>query len=262
MRALITGVSEGIGGAICLRLAQDAIAREQTPTLVLATSGRKPAPEAIISQLEALGARTLLIIGDLAEPEVPPRLVAEAIEFCGGLDSLVANAGMMSPGRLGELSLQDWDRLFAVNVRAPWLLARAALPALRQSGGNIVAISSMSGHHPHAGSGAYSSSKAALSMLCRQLAQEVAADGVRVNAVAPGMIHTPLTDGIYRDSDVTGRRKALIPLGRIGNPDDIAAVTAFLAGPDAAYITGQILTADGGFSDGIMSQIPGLPQQQ
>ncbi|MFC6673350.1 SDR family NAD(P)-dependent oxidoreductase [Marinobacterium aestuariivivens] len=261
MRALITGVSEGIGGAICLRLAQDAIARDQPPTLVLSTSGRKPAPEGILGRLEALGARTLLISGDLADPEVPPRLVAEAIEFCGGLDILVANAGMMAPGRLSELSLEAWDRLFDVNVRATWLLARAALPALRLSRGNVVAISSMSGQNPHAGSGAYSASKAAMSMLCRQLAQEVAADGVRVNAVAPGMIHTPLTDGIYRDSEVTARRKTLVPLGRIGSPDDIAAAAAFLASPDAAYITGQILTADGGFSDGIMGQIPGLPHQ-
>lgn len=260
MKALVTGVSEGIGGAVCLRLARDAQARNEIPHIALASSGRKPAPAPILRELECLGARTLLLDGDLSDPDVPQRLVDQAGEFAGGLDVLVANAGMMGPARLSELSLESWDRLFDVNVRATWLLARAALPALRQSRGSLVAVSSMAGNSPHAGSGAYSSSKAALGMLCRQLAQEWAADGVRVNAVAPGMIHTPLTERIYRDDAVTERRKALIPLGRIGTPDDIAAVVSFLAGPDAGYITGQILLADGGFSDSLMGLIPGLPK--
>ncbi|MCP8687593.1 SDR family NAD(P)-dependent oxidoreductase [Marinobacterium sedimentorum] len=261
MKALITGVSEGIGGAICLRLARAALARNESPTLVMTCSGRKPAPDKTLQALEQLGAKTLLLSGDLSDPQVAQRFVKEAVEFADGLDTLIANAGMMGPGRLSDLSLESWNRLFDVNVRAPWLLAQAALPALRASRGTIVAVSSMAGDNPTPAGGAYSSSKAALSMLCRQLAQEVAADGIRVNAVAPGMIHTPLTDSIYQNSEVTAKREAVIPLGRIGTPDDIAAVVAFLASPDAAYITGQVITADGGFSDSIMAQIPGLPQR-
>lgn len=163
------------------------------------------------------------------------------------------------PGRLADLSVEQWDATFALNVRATWLLARAARAALSAEQGSIVAIASMSGLHPHPGYGAYSPAKAALSMLCRQLAQEWAVDGIRVNAVCPGMIRTPLTEAVYRDAEVALQRKALVPLGRIGRPEDVAAAVAYLASPSASYITGQSLVVDGGVSDQMLALIPGRP---
>ena len=117
----------------------------------------------------------------------------------------------------------------------------------------------MSGLTPHPGYGAYSAAKAALIMLCRQLAQEWAVDGIRVNTVCPGMVRTPLTEAVYLDEDVRQRREALVPLGRIGQVDDIGHAVAVLASPGAAYVTGQNLVVDGGISDHMLSLIPGRP---
>lgn len=260
MRALVTGASPGIGGATCLKLARDAIARHEPASIAPCEIRPTPDLDKLVSELRGLGADALPLTGDLADPDVPARLVAEAEARFGGLDAVVANAGVTAPAPLAELPLADWDRLFAVNVRAAWLLAKAAYPALKASRGAFVIVSSMSGVEPHAGMGAYSPSKAAAIMLGRVLAQEWAADGVRVNVVSPGMIRTPLTERVYADPDVAQRRAALVPAGRVGRPEDIAAVIAFLVGPEAAYVTGQNLVADGGFASSILSHIPGLPR--
>lgn len=178
----------------------------------------------------------------------------------GGLDAVVSNAGVSRPSSLVHLSLEDWDYLLAVNTRAPWLLAKAAHPALRASRGSFVSVASMSGVQPNPGMGAYSPSKAAVLMLVRTLAQEWAADGIRVNAVSPGLIHTSLTARVYADAATKASREALVPLHRIGNPDtDIAGLVAFLIGPDAGYVTGQNILADGGLMDAVHGLIAGRP---
>lgn len=256
-RALVTGASRGIGGAVCRTLAAEALARGERPALVLTVRRLRPDVEALAEELRAAGARVLALEGDLGGEGVPERLAAEAAAFCGGLDLLVSNAGTTGPGRLAALDPAGWDRLFAVNVRAPWLLARTAHPALRDSRGAMVAVASMSGVNPHAGQGAYSASKAALIMLCRQLAQEWAADGIRVNVVSPGMVRTPLTEALYRHEPTAAARAALVPMGRVGRPEDIAAVVGFLARP--GYLTGENILVDGGFSATVMGRIPGLP---
>ncbi|HEY0918312.1 SDR family NAD(P)-dependent oxidoreductase, partial [Devosia sp.] len=156
--------------------------------------------------------------------------------------------------------VEKWDYLLNVNVRPTFIMSQIFRPALAASHGSIVAVSSMSGVRPHRGSGAYSPAKAALSMLCKVIAQEWAPQGIRANAVAPGMIRTPLTKSIYENDEVTRRRIELVPLGRIGTPEDIAAVVSFLAGPDSAYVTGQVLLADGGITDAMLGLIPGLPK--
>ncbi len=117
----------------------------------------------------------------------------------------------------------------------------------------------MSGLTPHPGYGAYSAAKAALIMLCRQLAQEWAADGIRVNTVCPGMIRTPLTEAVYQDAETLLKRQALVPLGRIGRAEDVGAAVAFLASAGAGYITGQSLVVDGGISGHMLAMIPGRP---
>jgi NAD(P)-dependent dehydrogenase (short-subunit alcohol dehydrogenase family) len=260
MRALVTGASDGIGGATCLRLAKRAQILGQPAHIVLTTSGAKAPPADLMDRLSALGARPLHLTGDLSDPAVCAAIARDTLEALGGLDCFVSNAGAMTPGPLAEVSLDVWRRMFDVNVTPTLLLAQALRPALVESRGAIVAVSSMSGEGPHRGAGAYSCAKAALSQLCRNLAQEWAPDGIRVNAVAPGMVATPLTARIYAHSEVKAKREALVPLGRVATPEDIAGVVAFLAGPDSAYVTGQVILADGGLSESALSHIPGLPK--
>lgn len=255
MRILITGASKGIGRAVALRFA---VAGNS-----LAVCGARPSSElsSIKEACEVKGASAFALNGDLADVAVPARLVAEAVAALGGLDAVIANAGIVAPGRIAELELADWERIFAVNTRSAFLLAKAAYPHLKASKGSLVAIASMSGVEPYPGTGAYSSSKAALIMLVRQLAQEWAADGIRVNAIAPGMVKTALTAPIYADVEKTRAREALVPMHRIGDPErDMAGIAAFLVSPDAAYITGQNILADGGLLGSIQTHIAGRPK--
>src|SRR5207245_17348 len=176
----------------------------------------------------------------------PARVVGEAVDRFGGLDGLVSNAGINRPGALLQYAVDDWDRVFAVNTRATWLLAKAAHPALTAARGAIVAVASMSGSNPHANLGAYGPSKAALIMLVQVLAQEFARDGIRVNALSPGMVRTGMTAKVYADPRIAAERDALVPLGRVATPEDMADVIAFLLGPDARYVNGHDLVVDGG----------------
>ena len=149
--------------------------------------------------------------------------------------------------------------MFSVNLRGAWLLAKASYAHLKHSGGAACFTSSMSGQLPHAGSGAYSPSKAALTMLAQTLALEWAPDGIRVNVVSPGMTHTPMTEKMYADPQIKKAREDIIPLSRIGETMDIANVIEFLVGPLSSYVTGQDICVDGGFSKSILSHIPGRP---
>jgi glucose 1-dehydrogenase len=156
--------------------------------------------------------------------------------------------------------VEDWDRMFAVNTRATWLLAKAAHPALKAAGGAIVAIGSMSGSNAHANLGAYGPSKAAVIMLMRVLAQEFGRDGIRVNSVSPGMVRTGMTERVYQDRAIAAERDALVPVGRVATPDDMADAVAFLLSSEARYINGHDLVVDGGVSGNFLGRLPGLAQ--
>lgn len=260
MKAVVTGASQGIGGAVALALARRCRTGHEAFSAVISASGRNPPPDSLIAELEALGATVRFLPADLATIEGCRRLADLALEALGGLDTLVSNAGATAPGSLATLPVDDWDRMFDVNVRATFLLAQSFRPALASARGSIVAVASTSGIHPHRGHGGYSPAKAALIMLCRQLAQEWAGDGIRVNVVAPGLIHTPLTAAIYENAELKARREAIVPLGRIGTPQDVANVVSFLASREAAYVTGQVVAADGGLADTALGWIPGLPR--
>ncbi len=260
LRALVTGATGGIGRATCFALVDSARERGLRPVIAAAASRPGPALDALVADLAARGADAFGLHADLSDAEACRRLAADAIERCDGLDVLVSNAGIARGAPLATLDPADWDAVFAIDVRATWLLAQAAHPALAPTRGAIVAVGSISAHYPFPGLGAYSPAKAALVMLCRQLAQEWAADGIRVNSVSPGLIRTPLTEPIYRDPEILRRRQEAVPLGRIGTPEDVARAVVHLAGPGAGYVTGVDLRLDGGLGDRVLATIPGLPR--
>jgi len=262
MRALVSGGSSGIGASACLRIAEAALARGSQPKIAVCGQAPNATQDEVVRTIKAMGGVAISLSGDLGDPAVPDQLVAAAVAEFGGLDTLVANAGVASPGAICNLSLEDWDDMFAVNLRGAWLLAKASYPHLRESRGSACFTSSMSGQLPHAGSGAYSPTKAALTMLAQTLALEWAPDGIRVNVVSPGMTHTPMSEKMYADPQIKKAREGIIPLGRIGEPMDIANVIEFLVSPLAGFVTGQDICVDGGFSKSILSHIPGRPSSK
>lgn len=260
VRVLVTGAASGIGRATCLRLARAARERGEVSKIAAVDLAPTPQLDALVGELAAQGAEALPLFGDMGTVDAPERVVGEAVARFGGLDALVSNAGINRTGRLVEYTVEDWDRLFAVNTRATWLLTKAAYPALKASRGAIVAVASMSGSYPHAGLGAYGPSKAAVIMLAKVLAQELGPDGIRVNTVSPGMVRTGMTAQVYADPEVAAARDALVPLGRVATPEDIADVIAFLLSPDARYVHGHDIIVDGGVTGNLLGRLPGLSQ--
>jgi glucose 1-dehydrogenase len=260
VRALVTGAASGIGRATCLRLARDARAAGRKAQLAVVDLDVSAGLDALVAELGQLGASALPLHGDMATADAPARVVGEAIARFGGLDGLVSNAGVNRPGPLVSYAVEDWDRMFAVNTRATWLLAKAAHDALAAARGAIVAVASMSGSNAHANLGPYGPSKAALIMLAQVLAQEFGRDGIRVNTISPGMVRTGMTAEVYESAPVAAERAALVPLGRVATPEDMADVIAFLLGPDARYINGHDLVVDGGVAGNFLGRLPGLSQ--
>lgn len=262
MQVLVTGASAGIGGAICRRLARDANRDGRKLQVAAAEFKQTPENDAVRSDLEGMGADVITPYADLRDPDAPAALVGAAVDAFGGLTGVVSNAGAAAPGPLNDLSVEDWDFLMNINVRAGWLLAKAAFPHLKASGGSYVSIASMSGMSAHPLMGAYSPSKAACINVTALLAQEWAKDGVRANSIAPGMIKTPFTANVYADAELAKARNDVVPLGRVGEPEDIADVVAFLLSDDARYMTGQNVCVDGGFASSILAHVPGRPNKK
>lgn len=260
MRALVSGGSSGIGASACLRLAEAALARGEQAMIAVCGYTSNTGQEEVVRSIRSMGGTAISLVGDIGDPKVPEQLVAATVGEFGGLDALVSNAGIANPGALKDVSLEDWDNMFTVNLRGAWLLAKASYPHLRESSGAACFTSSMSGQLPHAGSGAYSPSKAALTLLAQTLALEWAPDGIRVNVVSPGMTRTGMTEQMYLDPQIKKARENIIPLSRIGIPREIANVIEFLVSPLSSYVTGQDICVDGGFSKSILSHIPGRPR--
>lgn len=236
---VVTGAGSGIGRAI-------AVAFAEAGADVLGVGRRRDALE----ETAALHPNIGVYAADLRADGVPRAIVEDALARWGRLDVLVNNAGATAVMTLAETDPEQLRNVFDLNVIAPSLLAHAALPSLRAGRGAIVNISSTYGHRPLPHSGHYAASKAALEQLTRTWAVEVAADGVRVNAVAPGPTATDVmvAAGLSRDAiDQLDQDNAdRIPMGRIGQPAEVAAWVLRLADPADSFVTGQVLTVDGG----------------
>jgi len=252
MRVVITGAASGIGRATAIRLARDAAGRNAKQAQILLVDVAEEKLGEVAALLRAENARAESVVVDLAEESAAARVVDAAARAFGGLDGLVSNAGIIQRARLLELSVADYERSFAINTRATWLLGKAAHPLLAASKGSLVATASISAHEPTPPLGAYSASKAALVMLVRQMALEWGPDGIRCNTVSPGSTHTAMTEARYSDPVQRAAAAQRNPLHAVGLPENQAAAIAFLLSPDAAYITGVDLLVDGGLATMLM----------
>lgn len=234
--ALVFGGSRGMGAAIVRRLA----AEGRPVTFTYAAS--EEAAFAIARDIEAAGGRALPIRADSADADAVAAAVDAALDGFGSLGVLVVNAGVLIPGAIEEYSITDFDRMLAVNVRGVFAAIRHAAPHL-MDGGRIVTIGSNTADRIGSpGSSVYAMTKAAVAQLVRGAALDFAARGITVNNVQPGPIETDMTAGLMEYI------RPRLPLGRIGQPEEVAGLVAWLTGPDAGYMTGASLTMDGGWT--------------
>ena len=246
----VTGAGGGIGRAIALGLAR---AGGRVALLDRDEAGTAET----LRHIQDAGAEAIAVPCDVSDPAAVTAAAAAAQRQLGPCGVLVNNAGLLRPGPLATLPVAEWNLLLSVNLTGYFLCAQAFGAQMRAAGGGaIVHVASIAGSHATGFGGAYSVAKAGIVMLSRQIATEWGGDGIRSNVVSPGMTLTPLSQAFYDDPEVTRRRSAVIPAGRIGQPGDIAEAVLFLASARAAYITGDEITVDGGFTRGIMGMIP------
>jgi 3-oxoacyl-[acyl-carrier protein] reductase len=237
--ALVTGASRGIGRAAALALAARGAA------VAVAYGSNRDAAEAVADSVRALGVQATTLGADLADAEQAATLVPRTVEALGRVDVVVNNAGMTRDNLALRMSDDDWRAVIDVDLTAAFVICRAALrPMLRQRWGRIVNVSSVSGVMGNPGQANYSAAKAGLIGMTKALAREVGSRSITVNAVAPGFIETDMTATL--DAALLERVTQSIPLERIGSAEEVAAAIAFLASPEASYITGHVLHVDGG----------------
>ena len=250
--AMITGAASGIGRAIAVRLASDgyAVSAADLPSA-------KDGLDGLVAELAGTGAACLPLVLDVTDADAVDAAVDAHVHRFGGLDVMVANAGIAVTAPLVDTTAEQWRRTMDVNVAGVFHCYRAAARQMiaQGRGGRIIGAASVAAHRAGKWQGAYSASKFAVRGLSQAAAQELGEHGITVNVYSPGVVHTPMWDAI--DDAVTHRRGTApgtemagwldrIPLGRLETPNDVAAVVAFLASPDAGYITGQSIVVDGG----------------
>ncbi len=239
--ALVTGGSRGIGRSISLELA-----RAGAAVAINYNQSRQQALSAV-QEIEALGGRAIAVQADVRVPEEVERMTQEALDAFGRLDILVNNAGYNKDTLILRMTLEDWDEVMALNLRAVFLCTKAALrPMMRQRWGRVINIGSVSGLAGNAGQANYAAAKAGLIGFTRAVAREMGSRNITANLVAPGLVITELTKNI-RQEIVDGVKQRLL-VQRLGKAEDIAAAVVFLASEEASYITGHVLPVDGGLN--------------
>jgi 3-oxoacyl-[acyl-carrier protein] reductase len=235
-KALVTGASRGIGKAVA-----DRFIAEGAEVWGIGTKE----PEGLAGRIAGAGGRLHWVCADLGELSRVEELTEAVIRDAGGFDILVNNAGITRDGLSFRMTLADFQKVLDVNLSAPFIIARTAARAMiRARGGSIINMASVVGIHGNGGQANYAAAKAGVIGFTKTLARETASRGVRVNAIAPGFIATDMTGAMTEEAKE--RTLSLIPLKRMGLPEDVAAAALFLASDESAYITGQVIPVDGG----------------
>ncbi|MAF27208.1 MAG: 3-oxoacyl-[acyl-carrier-protein] reductase [Gemmatimonadota bacterium] len=236
--ALVTGAARNIGRAIATRLAADGFD-------VACVDMTEDSLTETVAEVESLGRRAVAVAADVSDPESSRAAVDATMEAFGRVDVLVNNAGITRDGLLLRMSEEDFGLVLSVNLKGVFHFSKAAArPMMKQRSGRIINISSVIGLRGNAGQSNYAASKAGVIGFTKSLAQELASRGILVNAVAPGFIGTAMTENLP-ESVKEGMLKS-IPLGKLGTPENVAGIVSFLASEDSSYVTGQVLTVDGG----------------
>jgi len=238
LTAVVTGAGRGIGRAIALRLAQDG-------ANIVCVSRTESNSQKVADEVTALGRKSWAVAVDVGDTEAVEVAVAKILEDTEGVNILVNNAGVTRDGLLMRMSEEDWDTVLDTNLKGAFTLTKALARSMRKAeNARIINISSVVGLMGNAGQANYAASKAGLIGFTKSCAKEFAKSGITVNAIAPGFIATDMTDEL--SDKVKEAIKANIPMGELGKVGDIAEAAAYLAGPGARYVTGQVLTVDGG----------------
>jgi 3-oxoacyl-[acyl-carrier protein] reductase len=239
-RALITGGSRGIGAAIVKRLAKEGA------HVALTYASSPDSANDVVRSAQALGVKAIAIKADSADADAVVAAVERTVKEWGGIDILVSNAGVLVLGSIDDFKLEDFDRTLAVNVRAVFVATQAAVKHMKE-GGRIINIGSCNAERmPFPGGGVYAMSKSALVGLVKGLARDLGARGITINNVQPGPIDTDMNPANSEFAEML--KKQVMALPRYGTTDEVAAMVAYLAGPEAGFVTGASLTIDGGFN--------------
>lgn len=237
--ALVTGGSRGIGRAVALKLA------ENGADVAINYAGNTAAAEEVKAAIEKLGRKAMLVQGSVADTDGVQAIVNQVVKELGRLDILINNAGITRDGLLMRMKEADWDAVLETNLKGVFNCSKAVMRTMmKQKSGRIVNMASVVGEMGNAGQANYVAAKAGVIGFTKSLAKEVASRGITVNAVAPGFIATDMTKVLTDDQKAEMAKT--IPLGRAGQPEDVANAVLFLVSDEAAYITGQVLNVDGG----------------